>query len=244
MFNPLSALRTLLLLSSLTLMASGALAASSVLIWPINPTLSAEQKARPLWLENQANVPATLQIRIFRWQQRDQGNDYQPQDDVLPSPPVVTIAPGDRQLVRLTLTGAAPGTGEDAYRILVDEIPDVASDRRPANSRVQFRMRYSVPLFVTSPAVPEDTERADRSLNWEIVKEGGKRYLRIHNEGPVHVRLTRVHMDQVTLAEGLLGYVLAHASRQWPLPDNVRAGQTLKATVNAAEPVVLRHVGS
>lgn len=245
MTRVLSGLLTVLMLSSLSLVAPVTQAASSILIWPINPVLSAEQSTRPLWLENQAGVPATLQIRILRWKQMGQGNDYQPQEIVLPSPPVVTIAPGDRQLVRLTLAGSAPATGEHAYRILVDEIPDARQQRQEAEgSRVNFRMRYSVPLFVTSDDAPaQDSEIAD-GLRWEVVNEDGHRYLRVHNNGRTHARLTHVQMDDDLLAQGLLGYVLAGASHAWPLPDNMRAGQTLTAGVNGSDPVRLRHHGS
>lgn len=239
--GPLAAL----LLSGLLMASSVVQAASSILIWPINPTLSADQSSRPLWLENQANVPATLQIRILRWRQVQQRNDYQPQNEVLPSPPVVTIAPGDRQLVRLTLAGAAPSSGEQAYRILVDEIPDARQQAREAEgSRVNFRMRYSVPLFVNSGEPPREDMQIARALRWEVVTEGGQRYLRVHNSGRTHARLTRVQMGNATLAEGLLGYVLAGATHRWPLPDNLRGGQSVTATVNGADPVTLHHAGS
>ncbi|GHC25726.1 pili assembly chaperone [Kushneria pakistanensis] len=239
----LTGLLTAVVLSSLWLTAPVTQAASSILIWPINPVLSAGQGTRPLWLENQANMPATLQIRILRWQQLQHHDSYQPQEEVLPSPPIVTIAPGDRQLVRLTLAGAAPDAGEQAYRILIDEIPDAQQQAYEAQgSRVNFRMRYSVPLFVTSGEAPEDAERVAQALRWEVIKEGNKRYLRVHNDSRNHARLTRVQMDSAMLAEGLLGYVLANASHQWPLPDNMRAGENLTATVNGAEPIKLRHV--
>ncbi|SPJ32929.1 fimbrial biogenesis chaperone [Kushneria phyllosphaerae] len=236
---------TTIVLSTLLLPVPAVLAASSILIWPINPTLSSQERARPLWLENQANVPATLQIRILRWQQVQQRNDYQPQDDILPSPPVVTIAPGKRQLVRLTLTGAAPTSGEQAYRILVDEIPDARQQAREASdSRVQFRMRYSVPLFVTSSEVPEQSAHIAEALRWSVITENGQRYLRVHNPGSAHARLARVQMDGTTVAEGLLGYVLAGTTKQWPLPNNMNAGRSLTATVNGADPVKLHYAGS
>lgn len=39
-------------------------AASSVLIWPIDPVLEADQQASALWLENRGTETANLQIRI------------------------------------------------------------------------------------------------------------------------------------------------------------------------------------
>ena len=40
-------------------------AATSVLIWPIDPVLEADQKAGALWLENRGTEPANLQVRVI-----------------------------------------------------------------------------------------------------------------------------------------------------------------------------------
>ena len=45
-------------------------AASSVLIWPIDPVLEADQQASALWLENRGTETANLQIRVFAWSQK------------------------------------------------------------------------------------------------------------------------------------------------------------------------------
>jgi len=47
--------------------AQSALAASSILIWPIDPVLEADQQASALWLENRGDTPANLQVRVFAW---------------------------------------------------------------------------------------------------------------------------------------------------------------------------------
>jgi fimbrial chaperone protein len=39
-------------------------AASSVLIWPIDPVLEADQQASALWLENRGDEPANLQVSV------------------------------------------------------------------------------------------------------------------------------------------------------------------------------------
>ncbi|BBN56079.1 hypothetical protein TRE132_42040 [Pseudomonas chlororaphis subsp. aurantiaca] len=69
-------------------------AASSVLIWPIDPVLEADQQASALWLENRGTETANLQIRVFAWSQSGFEDQYQNQRDVIGSPPVAKIAPG------------------------------------------------------------------------------------------------------------------------------------------------------
>ena len=98
-------------------------AASSVLIWPIDPVLEADQQASALWLENRGTETANLQIRVFAWSQSGFDEQYQNQRDVIGSPPVAKIEPGQKQLVRLTRTREVPPGQELAYRIIIDEIP-------------------------------------------------------------------------------------------------------------------------
>ena len=132
-------------------MAQSAQAASSILIWPIDPVLEADQQASALWLENRGDTPANLHIRVFAWNQEGFDDKYQNQRDVVGSPPVATIQPGQKQLIRLTRAKTFPAGEEHAYRIIIDEIPmplppsEAGSNKAAAAVRLQ--MRYSVPLF-------------------------------------------------------------------------------------------------
>jgi fimbrial chaperone protein len=101
--------------------AATAFAAASVIIWPINPVIEAGTRAAALWLENRGSTPVTLQVRVLGWEQNDFADRYHDeQQSVLASPPMATIAPGQRQLIRLTRTTDAGLTGETAYRVLID----------------------------------------------------------------------------------------------------------------------------
>ena len=127
-------------------------AASSVLIWPIDPVLEADQQASALWLENRGTETANLQIRVFAWSQNGFDEQYQNQRDVIGSPPVAKIEPGQKQLVRLTRTREVPPGQELAYRIIIDEIPSALQVPAPPEGKntaaaIRFQMRYSVPLF-------------------------------------------------------------------------------------------------
>ena len=53
--------------------------ARSVLIWPIDPVLEADQQASALWLENRGTETANLQIRVFAWSQSGFEEQYQNQ---------------------------------------------------------------------------------------------------------------------------------------------------------------------
>ncbi|MEX3777448.1 molecular chaperone [Pseudomonas sp. MYb118] len=234
----------------LLLAAIKAQAASSVLIWPIDPVLEADQQASALWLENRGDETANLQIRVFAWSQSDFSDQYQNQRDVIGSPPVAKIEPGQKQLVRLTRTrDIAPGQ-ELAYRIIIDEIPSarppVAEDGKTA-AAIRFQMRYSVPLFAYGAGLwsKEDASRKRDpksaglpDLSWRSVAVDGQPYVEVRNRGAVHARLTDVSLKQGgqsrPMVDGLLGYVLPGAIMRWPAPGPMAGEPALQVRVNGA----------
>ncbi|TMU72259.1 molecular chaperone [Pseudomonas fluorescens] len=233
--------------------ASQAHAASSVLIWPIDPVLEADQQASALWLENRGNETANLQIRVFGWSQSGFAEQYQNQRDVIGSPPVAKIEPGQKQLVRLTRTKEVPPGQELAYRIIIDEIPSAqpaGADGGKTAAAIRFQMRYSVPLFAYGAGLwsKEDSTRARDpkgvglpQLSWRTVAVDGKPYVEVRNQGAVHARLTDVAIKQAgqskPLAEGLLGYVLPGAVMRWPAPTPLTSDSALQVRVNGAAQV-------
>ncbi|MEI2606988.1 fimbria/pilus periplasmic chaperone, partial [Erwinia aphidicola] len=82
-----------------------------------------QEKASELWLENRGESTTLMQVRVFSWQQINGQEQYQTQQQVLASPPLVRIEPGKRQMVRLIKQTPPAGGKEAAYRVLLDEIP-------------------------------------------------------------------------------------------------------------------------
>ncbi|NBF04183.1 fimbria/pilus periplasmic chaperone [Pseudomonas sp. Fl5BN2] len=241
-------------LTAFLLGVSTAQAASSVLIWPIDPVLEADQQASALWLENRGSETANLQIRVFAWSQSDFADQYQNQRDVIGSPPVAKIEPGQKQLVRLTRTRDIPPGQELAYRIIIDEIPSAKpitpEEGAKSAAAIRFQMRYSVPLFAYGAGLwskPDTTRQRDPKsagvpdLSWRKVAVDGKPFFELRNQGAVHARLTDVALKQGgqtrPLAPGLLGYVLPGAVMRWPAPEALAAESTLQLRVNGAPQV-------
>lgn len=214
----------------LLLAVSSGVQASKVLIWPIDPTISDEQKATTLWIENHGTEPVLMQVRVLGWLQTDGNEGYQEQQRVVVSPPIVQVAAGKKQLVRLIKNTPPPATSEMAYRVLVDEIPTPVKQANGAG--IHFQMRYSIPLFVygqglsqAGTAVNEQAQKADAQnqprLSWQLVQQQGKTRLQVTNHGNIHARLSDVHIQQgarkTSVTSGLLGYILAHSTHSWPI---------------------------
>jgi len=234
----------LLLVASLGMAAGDVKAAATILLWPIDPWLGPETKATELWIQNQGDTPAMMQVRIVGWQQVAGNERYTQQTDVVASPPIVTIQKGSRQLIRLIKQTQVPAGVEQAYRIIVDEIPQPDTATKPQIG-IKLQMRYSIPLFVYGQGVttwPDGDNHAlvePGDLSWQVVRENGKPALQVRNTGKIHVRLTDVSGRQGgqmrPIAEGLLGYVLPGGTRAWPLPASLPAPVELKAKINARE---------
>ncbi|MFD1803978.1 molecular chaperone [Mixta tenebrionis] len=217
-----------LILALFTALTFAAHAANSVMIWPIDPKIISEDKASELWLENRGGGTTLMQVRIFAWQQIAGREQYQTQQQVVASPPVVRIEPGQKQLVRL-IKQSAPAAGQEAaYRVVLDEIP---TPQQPGENQagLRFQMRYSVPLFVYGSGLTADVQP---QLSWRAVSEGGQRWLEIVNHGAVHARLSKATLNGRELSSGLFGYVLANSSHRWPLNAAVASGAVLAAEVN------------
>ncbi|MCZ4060195.1 molecular chaperone [Pantoea sp. LMR881] len=210
-------LRNLFLLLALFL-TSQTHAANSVMIWPIDPAINPDEKASELWLENRGSATTLMQVRIFAWQQVNNQEQYQTQQQVVASPPLVRIEPGQKQLIRL-IKQIPPAAGKEmAYRVVLDEIPTPRSAGAD-QAGLNFQMRYSVPLFVYGEGLTKESARPE--LSWQTVNTGGQRYLQLTNRGSGHARLSNLTIGGRKLGNGLFGYVLADSSNRWPLKTAV-----------------------
>lgn len=131
-------------------MLPGIAQAEGLQVAPVSVTIPA--RSGVVWLTNQGSAAMRAQVRVFRWTQQDGEDVLAETQDLVASPPFVSIASGDQQVVRLVqLANAVPaGTPcEQAFRIIVDELP--ATDRQSGEG-LQYVMRFSIPVYVTNPA--------------------------------------------------------------------------------------------
>lgn len=232
-------------------------AASSILIWPLGQTIEDTDKATSLWIQNNDKQSVFLQIRVLKWQQQDGEESLVEQTEIVASPPVAEVQPDKKQLIRLVKNINIPANTENAYRVLIDEIPraDVKSENISQGYGVAFQMRYSVPLFVQGNNIwtnqdyrkPRDINKATLPvLDYKIQNKEGKSWLVITNKGEVHARLAKVFFKQnnqvYTVSDGLLGYVLPNRSMSFAIPASVKTTGTLFANINEMpNPITINH---
>jgi fimbrial chaperone protein len=171
-------------------------------------------------LSNRGDTAMVLQLQLMRWSAEEGPTHYEPSNDLLATPPIMSIAPGKSQIVRVGLRKAAASRDELSYRLFIEEVPP---PMQPGYQGLQMALRVSVPVFVQ----PEHAVQP--LLRWSIVKDGGRPVaLRVSNEGNGHARLLDV---QLRLADGerevalreAKGYLLPGQSNQWRLaPEHVQ----------------------
>lgn len=202
--------------------------ASGLQIAPTSLEMASAGPAQALWLTNTGDHELRAQVRAYTWSQTAGKDALDPTQAIVASPPMLTVPPGGRQLVRVIRTGQDTAPGERTYRLLVDELPLEAAK----GTGVQYVLRYSVPVFVGVSGKP--------SLKWSGTPGHDALELTVSNTGTAHAQISEVNLVQpgaapVAIVPGLLGYVLPGATMHWTiaLPAGANAtNASLKALVN------------
>ncbi|NGY04416.1 fimbrial biogenesis chaperone [Solimonas terrae] len=221
------------LLAGLLLLLSMTARAGGLGVSPILLEFDARSPARALWLTNAGDHVLHGQVRVFRWTQENGEDRLTPTRELVVSPPMVEIAPGSQQLVRVIRATPYPA-GEQAYRILVNELPDTS---RGENLGLSFVMEFSVPVFVGDAGTPAQ-------LSWNLRKDNDQVVLEARNRGGTRAQVSAfalldAHGKTLMQEPGLLGYALAGQLRRWTLKLPAQAAadaQILQARING-EPI-------
>lgn len=202
---------------------------ASIVIWPTNLVMEQNEKSVILRLENRGNQPVVLQMRIYQWTQVNGEEQLLPQQNVIGSPPMMTIASGSQQIVRIINKKPALANEELTYRLVLDEIPT----QQKGQQGVNFQMRYSLPLFIYGAGLKHNVidENVQNDLSWRFVNSKGNKWLEFNNQGNTHLHLSHIDMNQKTA--GLLStYVLPHSVIRLKVNNTLNEPSQLTMTIN------------
>jgi fimbrial chaperone protein len=188
--------------------------AASLQVSPVLFELQPGRNTATLSLRNDGDQAMTVQMRVFRWRNGAAADTLEPASDLVASPPFAQIAAGGEQTVRLVHASGAAVTGEEAYRILVDELP---SPEAAEGHTVTLLVRHSIPIFLESPGVTRP------AVAWSATSDGAAYRLNAINSGGRRLRIAGVRLYDaagavVAQQNGLMGYVLGASSVNWSLP--------------------------
>ncbi|EJL71742.1 P pilus assembly protein, chaperone PapD [Variovorax sp. CF313] len=208
--------------------------ASGLQVSPVTLTLEATQNADGLWLSNTGDDVVHAQVRVYHWSQESGTEKLTASRELLVSPPMVQLAPSERQLIRVIRTGVPAGTVESSYRVVIDELPVEMKEKKG----LQLVLRYSVPIFVAAAAA--GAQPTAPQLTWSLRREGAQAVLEVANSGGMHAQLADLDFVDATgrrtsVHAGLMGYVLPGVSMRWPLKTPAEAfapGGVLETKIN------------
>jgi len=192
--------------------------AASLQVAPVSVEVPAPGAAATLKLRNEGNRPLDAQIRIFQWTQVDGVDTLTPTNDVAASPPLASLRANTDYTIRVVRTKKEPVAKEEAYRLLVDELPAPATTQATS---VNIALRYSLPVFFTASGGTAP------KLTWELQQRANKPVIVASNSGDRRVRLSKLKFTDrkggvANFGDGLAGYVLGHSTKIFAVPANVR----------------------
>ncbi|MFN3743855.1 MAG: molecular chaperone [Hyphomicrobiaceae bacterium] len=186
--------------------------AASLRVTPVTLDVRVPRNAATLRLRNDADRPLDVQVRIFRWTQSGGADQYEPTTAVVVSPPATRLAPRVEYTVRVVRISKAPIAAEESYRVVIDEIPSSPVKR---SGTINLVIRHSIPVFFRS------AQAAMPKVSWRLAQSDGKPKLVAENAGGTRLRLADLSLHQgnahVFIKRGLVGYVLAGATVEWPV---------------------------
>jgi fimbrial chaperone protein len=183
--------------------------ASSIQVDPIRIDFEPGATSATLFVRNGGDAPVVLQAELNDWTMDEAGERYSPTNALIVAPPVMTIAAGGEQVVRLGLRAAPDPSRERAFRLFLTEVPPPP---QPGFRGLQVALRVGIPVFLR----PAD-KRAPR-LEWSAARAGpDKLRIAIANEAASHVRLLSIEVSAPGAAAPFASegptYVLAGSRR-------------------------------
>lgn len=241
-------------LAALVIFAAAPASAAGLQVTPISLDIPAQEQSQAMFLSNSGKTVLRAQVRVQAWTQSGGAEKLEATREIVASPPIVEIAPGARQMVRIVRLQPAPAGQEKTYRLIIDELPGVDGAQAPSAAGLQFLLRYSVPVFVLPSAAAGSAALAPASaangampladvtrLSASVKANGAEAStLVIANIGARRAKISQLaYVDtrgqRNILFPGLMGYVLAGQTMQWPLPlplPALKSGGAFKAKFN------------
>lgn len=184
--------------------------AQSLELHPVSIDVTPDRSSATLNVSNRSAEPVSIQVRSFEWTQQATGPDQLTESgDLIISPPFVSVAPGQSQVIRVLVRHVSRDR-EVTYRLLIDELP-----RANDTAGVHLSLHFSVPIFFEAQLL------TPARLDWKMTapEHGDGTLIAVNGGGK------RAHLGQLSFStEGSStaaiqsngsAYVLSGAERKW-----------------------------
>jgi fimbrial chaperone protein len=182
---------------------------------PVRIFMQPRDRATAITITNDGDKDVVLQADMYEWKQKADGSDdLQLTEDMIVSPPIIKLAPGARQVVRLALLKPADASKQLTYRLITREIPEALAAKDKSLS-ISIALALSMPVFITPPVAKPALACSSAGNTASVLK------VECTNSGSAHTQIRQATLMRGTQPIGKLdnaGYFLAGTKRQFDVP--------------------------
>lgn len=192
--------------------------AGSFSVSPVRIFMEARERATGVTIINEGDTDLVMQAELFEWKQKPDGTDeLLPTQDLVLAPPILKLAKGGRQTVRLAnLRPPVPGE-QLTYRLIVREVPEALAPKDGV--KIQVALAFSLPIFITPPGAKREmactASRASPTALRASCENHGHAYAQ-----PASITLTTPSGNTLLTSEIRGGYILPGISRNFDLSSD------------------------
>lgn len=188
-------------------------AIAGIVISPVHVYLSHDKPVAAVTILNQTSKPRMFNVVAYAWRQKQGKDQLTSSSELIISPPIFRIEPGQSQIVRIGSLGNTRLNQEKDFRVLFKQIPlvDGSAERsNPSKNGLTILLSFSIPVFL---APVEKTPL----LMQASIQRMPKHKLKLHliNQSNQHVKIEKI----------ILKSIESHASYKLTLGDYLLAGQ-------------------
>lgn len=188
--------------------------AGSLRVGPTRVDLSPRHPVAVLEVENTGDSATLAQVDALAWTQNGGEESLEPTPELLATPLVMNLAPGETQKVRVGLRELAGAGNERSYRVIVGEVKPTFV----ASAGLSFAVRISVPVFASNRGPQTAGAQDTAALNWRLRRDiEGCGRVEISNESDYHAHVIRAELigadGQMLWNSEAPDYVLAGSQR-------------------------------
>ena len=185
--------------------------AGSFTVNPVRLTLSATQTVAAVTIKNVGSEATVVQLETSSWTQHEGQDALASTDEILATPPIITVPPGASRIIRVGLRRAPDPQRELTYRLFLREVPPP----EPIAQGLRVALLISMPVFVVPPHIPGP------QVDWRATRTpDGNIRLQARNTGRSHIQLGQLEIDTASggstvATRNMADYLLPDNGREW-----------------------------
>lgn len=195
-------------------------------ITPVSVELSGMKRVGRVTITNTGTTPVIIQSGSALWSQVNNVDRYDETDALLVVPAIVEIPAKTSQLFRVTLRGAFPKAGEQAFRLYLEDVTEFTEGKG-----VNLRIRHDLPVMVAGAAAGKALPRLGACAD-----PAPAGCVRLSNDGSRRLKTQRIFVEGAGWHKDLKTptMVLAGAWKEWTFDLPRQGSGSMKVTAETS----------